>query len=44
LPLKFLDLINLIHSEHVSSLQDILQGFAPRLLWVFLTIFLSISV
>jgi len=27
LPLQFLDLINLVHSKHVSSLQDILQGF-----------------
>jgi hypothetical protein len=44
LSLKFLDLVDLVHTEHVSSLQDdILQGSAPRFSWVFLTIFPSIS-
>ncbi|MBE3043372.1 hypothetical protein IMZ48_12540 [Candidatus Bathyarchaeota archaeon] len=48
LSLQFFDLINLVHSEHVSSLQGILQGFpidsSSRFLWGIMTIFLSISV
>jgi len=45
LSLQFFDLINLVHSKHVSSLQDILQGFPvdfpSRFLRGILTIFLS---
>jgi hypothetical protein len=48
LSLQFFDLINLVHVEHVSSLQGILQGFpvdsSPRFSWGILTIYLSISV
>jgi len=48
LSLQFFDLINLVHVEHVSSRQGILQGFpvdsSPRFSWGILTIYLSISV